>query len=135
MRVWDMRLLQDDLPAEKRRTEHIYDYIDSEENRKEYEKRKRQRELERRIRKTKRQLIGMKTAVDNAKDEALKHDLDMESQKKAALLQKQNKAYNDYCKENNLKKQSERLNTADWNRSQASSARGAATRYNNARGK
>ncbi len=34
MRVWDMRLLQDDLPAEKRRTEHIYDYIDSEENRK-----------------------------------------------------------------------------------------------------
>ena len=34
MRVWDMRLLQDDLPAEKRRTEHRYDYIDSEENRK-----------------------------------------------------------------------------------------------------
>ena len=33
MRVWDMRLLQDDLPTEKRRTEHIYDYIDSEENR------------------------------------------------------------------------------------------------------
>ena len=83
----------------------------------------------------KRQLIGMKTAVDNAKDEALKHDLDMEYQKKAALLQKQNKAYNDYCEENNLKKQSERLNTVDWNRSQASSARGAATRYNNARGK
>lgn len=77
----------------------------------------------------------MKTAVDNAKDEALKHDLDIEYQKKAALLQKQNKAYNDYCEENNLKKQSERLNTADWNRSQASSARGAATRYNNARGK
>lgn len=112
-----------------------FEDYDSEENRKEYEKRKRQRELERRIRKTKRQLIGMKTAVDNAKDEALKHDLDIEYQKKAALLQKQNKAYNDYCEENNLKKQSERLNTADWNRSQASSARGAATRYNNARGK
>ncbi|NLZ17083.1 MAG: histidine kinase [Desulfobulbaceae bacterium] len=33
MRVWDMRLLQDDLPAEKRRSEHLYDYADSEENR------------------------------------------------------------------------------------------------------
>ena len=112
-----------------------FEDYDSEENRKEYEKRKRQRELERRIRKTKRQLIGMKTAVDNAKDEALKHELDMEYQKKAALLQKQNKAYNDYCKQNNLKTQKERLNTAGWNRGQASSARGAATRYNNARGK
>ena len=112
-----------------------FEDYDSEENRKEYEKRKRQRELERRIRKTKRQLIGMKTAVDNAKDEALKHELDMEYQKKAALLQKQNQAYKDYCKQNNLKTQNERLNTAGWDRSQSSSARGAATRYNNARGK
>ena len=59
----------------------------------------------------------------------------MEYQKKAALVQKQNKAYNDYCKQNNLKTQNERLNTAGWDRSQSSSARGAATRYNNARGK
>lgn len=34
MRVWDARLLQDNLPAGKQRTEHIYDYAGSEENRK-----------------------------------------------------------------------------------------------------
>lgn len=38
MRVWDARLLQDNLPAGKQRTEHIYDYAGSEENRKQINK-------------------------------------------------------------------------------------------------
>lgn len=96
---------------------------------------KRQRTLERRIRKTKREVMSLKTAVDNATDEKLKFELDMDYQKKAALLQKQNKAYEQYCKDNDLKKLNDRIQIAKWDRKQAAAARGAATRYNNAKGK
>lgn len=79
-----------------------FEQYDSEENRKVYEIQQRQRTLERRIRKTKREVMGLKTAVDNAQDEKLKFELDQDYQRKAALLQKQNKAYNDFCEQNNL---------------------------------
>jgi len=112
-----------------------FEQYDTEENRKAYELSQRQRMLERRIRKTKREVMGWKTAVDNARDEKLKFELDQEYQRKSALLQKQNKEYNDFCQSNGLKKLSDRITIAKWNREQASSARGAATRYNNAKGK
>lgn len=96
---------------------------------------KHQRTLERRIRKTKREVMGLKTAVDNARDEKLKFELDQDYQRKAALLQKRNKAYNDFCEQNNLKRLSDRLAIAKWDRQQAAAARGAATRYYNAKGK
>lgn len=107
----------------------------SEENRKVYELQQRQRLLERRIRKAKRETMGMKTAVDGAKDEKLRFELDIDYQKKAALLQKQNKAYNDFCEQNGLKRLSDRIKIARWDRQQAAAARGAAARYNNAKGK
>lgn len=110
-----------------------FEQYGSEENRKAYELQQRQRALERRIRKTKREVMGLKTAVDNAQDEKLKFELDMDYQKKAALLQKQNKAYNDFCEENNLKRLSDRIRIARWDRQRAAAARGAATRYENAR--
>lgn len=112
-----------------------FEQYDSAENRKAYEIQQRQRTLERRIRKTKREVMGLKTAVDNAQDEKLKFELDQDYQRKAALLQKQNKAYNDFCEQNNLKRLSDRLAIAKWDRQQAAAARGAATRYNNAKGK
>ncbi len=95
----------------------------------------RQRTLERRIRKTKREVMSLKTAVDNAPDEKTKFELDQDYQRKAAILQKQNKAYNDFCEENGLKRLSDRIQIAKWDRQQAAAARGAATRYNNAKGK
>lgn len=94
----------------------------------------RQRTLERRIRKTKREVMGLKTSVDNAPDEKTRYEMDLDYQKKAALLQKQNKAYNDFCEENNLKKLSDRIAIAKWDREQAAKARGAARRYKNAKG-
>ncbi|WP_143322556.1 phage minor capsid protein [Clostridium sp. HBUAS56010] len=94
---------------------------------------KKQRALERRIRKTKQELVGMKAAVDSVKDEPLKFELQQEYDRKAALLRRQNAAYNVFCKDNDLKKLTERLNIAKWNREQAAAANGAATRYNNAR--
>ena len=111
-----------------------YEQYDSEENRKQYEKEQYQRTLERRIRNTKREVIGLKESVDNCKDDKLKFDLDMDYQRKSSLLAKQNKAYREYCERNNLKPLSDRLEIAKWDRQQAAAARGAAKRYENAHG-
>ena len=108
-----------------------YEQFDSEENRKRYETEQRQRTMERRIRDTKRKTMGLKTAIDSAQTPETKAEFDLEYQKKAALLQKQNAAYKEYCKENNLKELHDRLNIAQWDRKQAAAARGAARRYEN----
>lgn len=115
--------------------EDLFNDYDSEENRKMYEKEQRQRALERRIRKTKGEVMGLKKAVDNCSDEKTKFDLDLQYQKKSYLLSQQNKAYNDYCAENNLKPLADRLSIAKWDRQQASASRGASQRYQNAKDK
>lgn len=107
--------------------------INTEDNNRIEQLNKRQRELERRVRKTKQELIGIKEALDGAKDNSLKFELQQEYDRKAALLRKQNESYNTFCKDNDLKKLTERLSIAKWNREQAAAANGAATRYNNAR--
>lgn len=106
-----------------------FDNIDNEENRRIRELEERQRLLERRIRKTKREVMGWKTAVDNCTDEKLKFELDMKYQRKSALLQNQNKAYNDFCEKNGLKRRDDRVQIARWDRKQAAAATGAAKRY------
>ena len=95
---------------------------------------KRQRTLERRIRKTKREVMGIQEAVDKCKDESAKFEMQLDLDRKSHLLQRQNKAYNEFCKENDLRTQQERLQIARWNREQAAKARGAARRYQNAKG-
>lgn len=95
---------------------------------------KRQRELERRVRKTKRAVMGMQTAVEQCQDEAAKFALQQELDRKSYLLQRQNQAYQDFCKYNSLRPLSERLKIARWSREQAAKARGAARRYQNAKG-
>ena len=111
-----------------------FEQFDSEENRIQYEKEQRQRTLERRIRDTKRDVMAKKEAVDSCKDDNLKFELDMEYQRKAALLKKQNAAYKDYCERNNLRPLADRIQIAKWDRQQSASARGAAKRYENAKG-
>lgn len=113
--------------------ENPFAEYDSEENKKMYEKQQRQRTLERRIRDTKREVMGLKEAVDKEKHKPTKFELDLQYKKKAALLAKQNKAYNDYCASNNLRTRSDRIQIAKWDRKQASAARGAAQRYENAK--
>lgn len=105
----------------------------SKENQKRNELEMRQRELERRIRHTKREVMNWQKAVEYATDERLKFENDLIYQRKSALLQKQNKAYNDFCEQNDLKRLADRLEVAQWNREQAAKARGAAQRYNNAK--
>lgn len=108
--------------------------LDTADNRKVEELNQRQRLLERRIRKTKREVMGIQTAVDNCQDEQTKFKLQQDLDRKSYLLQKQNKAYNDFCEQNNLKKLNNRIQIAKWGREQAAKARGAAKRYQNAKG-
>lgn len=94
----------------------------------------RQRTLERRVRKTKREVMGLQEAVEKCQDEAAKFELQQVLDRKSYLLSKQNRAYNEFCKENSLRPLSERLQIARWNREQAAKARGAARRYQNVKG-
>ena len=71
--------------------------------------------MERRIRDTKRRLMGYEAAGDTER-----------YQRTAALLRKQNAAYDANCKENGLTKQTDRISVAKWNRSEAAKARAAA---------
>lgn len=111
-----------------------FEQYDTEENRKAYETQQRQRTLERRIRDSKRKVQNLQTAVDNCKDEKLKFELQQKLDRKSYTLSQQNKAYKQYCNDNNLKEYAERLKVAKWSREQASKAAGAARRYQNAKG-
>ena len=111
-----------------------YEKYDTEENRKAYELEQKQRNYERRIRDTKRKAINLKTALENAKDEKMKLEIEMEYWRKSALLRRQQKIYKDYCKDNNLKQRQERIAIAKWTRKQAAEAREAAKIYNDAKG-
>lgn len=110
-----------------------FEQYDSEENRRQYEKEQYQRTLERRIRKTKREVMGLKEAVDTAPSEQARFANYMDYQHKSSLLAKQNKAYRDYCTENGLKPLNDRIQIARWDRKQAAAARGAAQKYNNSK--
>ena len=112
--------------------ENPYEQYDSEENRNQYELEQRQRALERRIRDTKRKTMNWKSAMDAETDPAQKSIFESEYQRKATLLQKQNKAYNDFCKDNDLKRRDDRISIAKWDRKQAAQARAAANKQLNA---
>lgn len=105
-----------------------FEEYDSEENRKRYELEQRQRLLERRIRKTKREVKGLREALDGAQTDESREKTAKSYERKAYLLRKQNKAYNDFCKEHNLKKLSERIKIAQWDRQEAARATAAAQR-------
>jgi hypothetical protein len=60
--------------------------------------------------------MGLKHGVDNATTDEAKAAEETLYQKEAALLQKRNKAYNDFCEENGLKRKSERITIARWDR-------------------
>ena len=107
-----------------------FEQFDAEENLKRYELEQQQRAMELRIRKTKRQVMNLKTEVDTEKDPDRKAEFELEYQRKSALLQRQNKAYNQFCDDNGMKKQHERIHIAKWDRSQAAKARAAAKKYN-----
>lgn len=109
------------------------DIPDEKENRKAYENSQKQRSMERKIRESKRNLMGLQTCIDNCRDDNARFDLQQEYNKKADRLQKQNKAYKEFCKKNGLKTEQERLKAAGWNRESANQARSGAKEYEKAK--
>lgn len=85
-----------------------YDGFNNKKSREIYELEKKQRALERAIRKTKRAKAAYKIATDNAPAE-LEDIYREEYKKKSDLLRKQNKAYYEFCEKNKLRTQAQRL--------------------------
>lgn len=108
-----------------------FEHYDSEKNKVAYDLQQRQRLLERRIRKTKRRVMGLKESVDSAPDEPTRQTQQEAYEKAAILLQKQNQAYNQFCRDNDLKRLADRIAIAKWDRKQAAQATAAARRHNN----
>lgn len=110
-----------------------YADIQTEDNYRMEKLEQRQRTLERRVRKTKREVMGLQEAVEKCRDEGAKFELQQTLDRKSYLFSRQNKAYSDFCKQNDLRPLNERLQIAKWSREQAAKARGAARRYQNAK--
>lgn len=108
-----------------------YADFDAEENKKVYDLSQKQRAAEARIRKQKLKVLGLREAIDAAEDAEVKATLQDEYSKAALKLQRYNKAYNDFCEDNNLHKLNDRIAVAKWNRSEAAKATAAARKLNN----
>ena len=96
-----------------------YKDFDAEENKKAYDLSQKQRAQERRIRRTKTKLVGIRKAIDAATDESVKATLEKNYTRTAKTLEKQNLAYNAFCEENNLKRLADRIQIAQWTREDA----------------
>ena len=92
--------------------------FDEEKNKKQYELDQKQRVMERRIRKTKRELQNLQNAIDKETDPIIKEHLEKQFERKSALLKKQNEAYNDFCEETGQRRLPDRINIAKWQRSE-----------------
>ncbi len=103
--------------------------IDSEENKKRYELQQKQRAMERSLRAWKRKLIEKQEQIDNPRDDMDVDKLQREYDRMAYQLTQKNKAYNDFCKSNNLQPQYDRIKVADFGREQTKQANQGARRY------
>ena len=105
--------------------------IDEEKSNREYDLMQKQRAKERSIRDTRRELIGLDAAIENCKDEETKFNLQMNYDKTAKKLERQTDAYNQFCDENNLTRDYNRMQKARFDREQAYKATRGAKRYSN----
>ncbi len=102
--------------------------IDREESQKRYDLEQKQRAFERAVRKTKRQLLVKEQELNTfPDDENIRGDYD----KLAYRLRMQNQKYGEFCAENNLQKQYDRVKVAGFKKPQAAKANGRATAYKN----
>lgn len=106
--------------------------IDSEENRKVYELQQQQRAMERAIRQTKRQLLVKQAEIDGVAETDVKTMLQPEYDRLAYRLRTQNQKYKQFCADNGLQTQADRIKVAGFKRAQSAKANGRATVYSNA---
>lgn len=123
--AWDKRLRNDyfDKDGNPR--------IDAEENRKEYERQQKQRAMERAIRKTKRELLVKQSEIKMVAETDVKEMLQQQYDGLSYKLRTQNEKYRQFCTENKMKMQYDRLKVAGFKRQQAAQANGRATAYEN----
>ena len=107
--------------------------IDSEENRKVYELQQQQRTMERAIRQTKRQLLMKQAEIDSVAETDVKSVLQPEYDRLAYRLRTQNQKYKQFCVDNGLQTQADRIKVAGFKRAQSAKANGRATAYQNRR--
>ncbi len=105
--------------------------IDGEKNRKTYELQQQQRAIERAIRQTKRQLLVKQMEIDGVAETDVKEMLQPEYDRLAYRLRMQNQKYKQFCADNKLQTQADRVKVAGFKRAQAAKANGRATAYQN----
>lgn len=93
-----------------------YPQYPKDENDKQYDIQQRQRELERRIRRTKRELEALKTAVSGCQLADARQRLELQIAHKKAVLERQVREYYEYCDKFDLKPEEMRLQIADAER-------------------
>lgn len=103
--------------------------IDSDESRKRYELQQKQRYMERSIRATKRRLIEKQEQINLVTETDVREILQRDYDKLAYRMTQQNKAYNDFCKANDLQPQYDRIKVADFGREQTKRSNAGAKRY------
>lgn len=104
--------------------------IDNDENAKRYELSQKQRSMERNIRSTKRRLIEKQKQIDLVAETDVKAILQKDYDRIASLWTQQNGRYNQFCADNGLTPQYDRLKLADFKRKQMAQANAGARRHN-----
>lgn len=127
-RVWDKRLKNPWRDANGNLVLGSGEALTAEENEKRYKLQQKQRATERGIRKTKRELLMKQHEINGLAETDVRAILQEDYNKLTARLVKQNKAYNDFCKENNLQPDYVRAKVADFGRRQRADADAGAKR-------
>ncbi len=102
---------------------------DSKKSRDLYDKQQKQRAMERSLRAWKRKLIEKQEQINNPRDDMDVDKLQQEYDRMAYQLTQKNKAYNDFCKQNDLQPQYDRIKVADFGREQTKAANAGTKRY------
>lgn len=105
--------------------------IDAHESQELYEKQSAQRRMERAIRQTKRQLLAKQEELNGIAETDVRDMLQPEYDRLAYKLRMQNQKYKQFCVNNDLQTQAERVKVAGFKRAQAAKANGRATAYSN----
>lgn len=103
--------------------------LDDETVKKNYQLSQKQRAMERSLRAWKRKLIEKQEQINNPRDDMDVGKLQQEYDRMAYQLTQKNKAYNDFCKQNDLQPQYDRIKVADFGREQTKRSNAGARRY------
>lgn len=103
--------------------------LDDETVKKNYQLSQKQRAMERSLRAWKRKLIIKEQEIAGVAEADVKEILQRDYDRMAYQLTQKNKAYNDFCKQNDLQPQYDRIKVIDFGRDQAKKANKGAKRY------